>query len=70
MLALRLPEQLEYRLGNLAKETGRTKSYYAKVAIENFLEDHEDYLLAVKILAENNPRISLATVRQLLELED
>jgi RHH-type rel operon transcriptional repressor/antitoxin RelB len=70
MLALRLPENVEHRLELLSKRTGRTKSYYAKVAIEEFLEDREDYLLAVQRLAEKNPRISLTKVRRLLELED
>ena len=33
MLALRLPEDIEKRLDNLAKRTGRSKSYYAREAI-------------------------------------
>ncbi len=70
MLALRLPENIEHRLELLSKRTGRTKSYYAKIAIESFLEDREDYLLAVQRLEEKNPRISLEKVRRLLELED
>ena len=35
MLAVRLPEQLDQRLSDLAKQTHRTKSYYVKQAEPN-----------------------------------
>ncbi len=70
MLALRLPDSTEHRLESLAKQTGRTKSYYAKLAIEEFLEDQEDYLLAMQRLEEKNPRLSLEEVMHLIELEN
>lgn len=47
MMTIRLPENMEKRLSQLAKETHRTKSYYVKQAIEEFLEEREDYLLAL-----------------------
>ena len=59
MLAVRLPEKLEIRLTDLAVKTGRSKSYYVRHAVEEFLQDEEDYLLAVSRLEKNNPRISL-----------
>lgn len=46
MLALRLPKDLEDRLEAMAKKTGRTKSYYARLAIIEKLEDLEDIFLA------------------------
>jgi RHH-type rel operon transcriptional repressor/antitoxin RelB len=46
MLALRLPPEIEARLDALAKKTGRTKSYYARQAILEHLEDLEDYFVA------------------------
>jgi len=46
MLALRLPPDIEERLSVLAKKTGRTKSFYAREAIMEYLEDMEDYYLA------------------------
>lgn len=46
MLALRLPAGIEERLEALAKRTGRTKSYYAREAILEKIEDMEDYYLA------------------------
>ncbi len=45
MLALRLPPEVEERLTELARKTGRTKSYYAKKAIIEYLEELEDYYL-------------------------
>ena len=39
MLTIRLPESTEERLSRLAKETGRTKSFYVKEALKNYLED-------------------------------
>ncbi len=47
MLGVRLPEDLEKRLDQLSKETHRSKSYYVKRALEEFLQDQEDYLLAL-----------------------
>jgi len=38
MLGVRLPYDLEEKLTRLAKKTGHTKSYYAKKALERFLE--------------------------------
>ena len=42
MLAIRLPVNIEKRLERLAKRTGRTKSFYAREAILQHLEDLED----------------------------
>ena len=47
MMTIRLPENMDKRLSELAKETHRSKSYYVKQAIEEFLEEREDYLLAL-----------------------
>ena len=50
MLAIRMPDGIEERLQNLAQKTGRTKTYYARVAILEFLEDMEDAYLALERL--------------------
>lgn len=52
MLALRLPAEIETRLDNLAKSTGRTKSYYAREAILEHLDDLEDLYLAERRLED------------------
>ena len=59
MLGIRLEPELEKRLDLLARETGRTKSYYAKLAIRQYLEDREDYLLGIAALERKEPRKSL-----------
>ena len=46
MLALRLKPELEEGLTKLALKTGRTKTFYATNAIEQQLDDIEDYYLA------------------------
>ncbi len=64
MLGIRLEPELEKRLDRLAKETGRTKTYYAKLAIRRYLEDREDYLLGMAALEKKQPRLSLENVER------
>ena len=52
MLAIRLPEDIENRLTNLAKLAGRTKTFYARQAIEQHLDDLEDVYLAEQRLTD------------------
>jgi RHH-type rel operon transcriptional repressor/antitoxin RelB len=52
MLALRLPPEIEIRLDELAKRTGRSKSFYAREAILAHLDDMEDVFLAEKRLED------------------
>mgnify|MGYP003397201484 FL=1 len=52
MLAIRLPVEIELRLEALAQATGRTKTYYAREAIMQHLDDLEDLYLAEKELIE------------------
>jgi RHH-type rel operon transcriptional repressor/antitoxin RelB len=59
MLALRLPPTIEKRLDNLAKKTGRTKSFYAREAILRHIEDLEDYHLARRRLGRRGKRVTL-----------
>lgn len=60
MLALRLPPEIEARLDALAKKTGRTKSFYAREAILEHIEDLEDaYIAEERIRSDTGERISL-----------
>ncbi len=52
MLAIRLPADIEKRLYDLAKATGRTKTFYAREAILKYLDDLEDIYLAEKRLED------------------
>ena len=50
MLAIRLPADIEKRLDDLAKKTGRTKTFYARQAILEHLEDLEDMYFAQAVI--------------------
>lgn len=52
MLAIRLPADVEHRLEALAQATGRTKTFYAREAILEHLDDLEDSYLAEQRLIE------------------
>lgn len=67
MLAIRLSDETEKRITDLAQRTGRSKSYYVRKAIESFLEDQEDYLSAISRLEERNDRVTLEEVKRLVE---
>ncbi len=74
MLAIRLPETIEKRLDQLAKRTGRTKTYYAREAILQHLDELEDIYLAEKELqavrSGRSRTVPLAKVMQRYGLED
>ena len=59
MLALRLPPYVEKRLAALAKKTARTRSSHAHEAITLYLEDWEDYHLALARLCRGRRRVGL-----------
>lgn len=52
MLAIRLPAEIITRLNFLAKATGRTKTFYAREAILEHLDELEDLYLAEQELIE------------------
>ena len=52
MLAIRLPPEIEQRLEALAQATGRTKTFYAREAILQHMDDLEDIYLAEKRLQD------------------
>ena len=51
-MSVKLDRNIEDRLHFLAKETGRTISFYIREAIESNLEDLEDIYLAEKALED------------------
>lgn len=69
MLAIRLPEDIENRLTELANKTGRTKTFYAKEAILEHLDEIEDKYLAINRLENPGKRWSLDELEQELDLE-
>ncbi len=68
MLAIRLDAETEKRLELLAKKTGRTKTFYAREAILEHLEDLEDAYLATKRVQRPAPTFSAEDVKNELGL--
>ncbi len=50
MIGIRIPKSVGERLDNLAKRTGRTKTWYIREAIMSHLDDLEDIYLAEQVL--------------------
>jgi RHH-type transcriptional regulator, rel operon repressor / antitoxin RelB len=66
MFSIRLKAGLEEKLDALAKETGRTKSYHAREAIRQCLEDREDYLKGIAAPERREPTITLEELERTL----
>ena len=66
MLSIRLEPELEERLNSLAKETGCSKSYHAREAIRQYLEDREDYLKGIDALERRETTITLEELERRL----
>jgi RHH-type rel operon transcriptional repressor/antitoxin RelB len=70
MLAIRLPKDIEDRLADLAAKTGRTKTYYAREAILEYLDDLEDAYLVLNRIENPGRRITMEEVEKELGLGD
>ena len=74
MLAIRLPPDVESRLDALARATGRTKTFYAREAILEHLDDLEDIYLAeqrlIDLRAGKTQPVALEDVMKRYGLED
>ncbi len=74
MLGVRLSDELDKRLTVLADETFRSKSFYVKEALAEYLDEHEDYLLAIARLEKykkgETKGYSLAEIKSELGLDD
>ncbi len=73
-ISVRLPESVEKRLSNLAKETGRTKTFYITQAICDSLDDLEDLYLAeqslIRVKSGQEKTYSIEEVEAALGLAD
>lgn len=69
MLAIRLPEDIETRLTELAALTGRTKTYYAREAILEYLDEIEDRYLAIHRLENPGKRWTLEEMEKNVDLD-
>lgn len=70
-VSFRIPDDLNDRLIDLAGKLDRDRSYLIRMAIEEFLEEKEDYLVAVQRLSDKKDKvISLEDLEKHLGLDD
>ena len=69
MLAIKLPEEIENRLAELAAKTGRTKTYYVREAILEHLDELEEKYLAIERVEKPGKRWTLDEVEKGIDLE-
>ena len=56
-ISLRLPQDIANRLDVLAKSLERPKTYIVTKALREYLEEYEDYLVALHRLNDKNDRV-------------
>ena len=66
-ISIRIPEELDLKLSEIAKETERTKSFHILKAIEAYLAELADLQVALDRLHDTtDPTVSLEKMRILL----
>jgi len=55
-VSVRLPEDVAKRLNELAKSIERPRTYIVTKALREYLEEYEDYLIAMHRLNDKNDR--------------
>lgn len=68
-ISFRLPDATNSKLEHLADELDRNKSYLIRQAVEEFLEEREEYLIAIARLAKNEKEFTLEEVEKKLGLD-
>jgi RHH-type transcriptional regulator, rel operon repressor / antitoxin RelB len=56
-VSVRLPEDIAKRLDELARSLDRPKTYIVTKALKEYLEEYEDYLVALHRLRDKDERI-------------
>lgn len=67
-ISVRIPAELAERLNELAKTLDRSKTYIITKALSQYLEEYEDYLIALHRLKDKDDR--LVTEEELAKLDD
>jgi len=57
VINFRIPEDLLKKLEIVSKETERNKSYIIRKALEYYLNEYMDYLIAINRLNDKNDKI-------------
>jgi RHH-type rel operon transcriptional repressor/antitoxin RelB len=70
-LTIRIPDSIARRLDALARSIDRPKSYIVKKAMESYLDEYADYLIALdRVRDKDDAIISSEELRKRLALED
>ncbi len=70
-VSIRLPDDMADSLKSLSETIDRSKAYIIKKALQAYLEDYSDYLIAQERLNDKNDRVvSSEDMRVLLGLPD
>ena len=56
-VSIRLPDDVAKRLDELARSLDRPKTYIVTKALREYLEEYEDYLIALHRLNDKNDRV-------------
>ena len=67
-VSARVSDALGNKLKEIAEKTGRTESYYIKLALAKVLEDYEDYSIAMAALENKDDAISWEEAKEQLGL--
>jgi len=66
-VSVRLPEDIARRLEELARSIDRPKTYIVTKALREYLEEYEDYLVALHRMNDKDDRV--VTRKELVELD-
>jgi len=69
-ITCKVAPELNSRLEHLVEVTARNKSHFIREAIETYLQDREDYLIALVRLEKKGPRVTLEKLEEELDLAD
>jgi len=69
MIAVRLPEDIEQRLADLAARTGRTKTFYVREALLEYLDEMEERYIAIDRLEHPAKRWTLEELERDLDVD-
>jgi RHH-type rel operon transcriptional repressor/antitoxin RelB len=70
-VSIRLPDDMADNLKSLSETIDRSKAYIIKKALQAYLEDYSDYLIAQERLNDKNDRVvSCDEMRVLIGLPD
>ena len=70
-VSIRLPDETAHKLENLARTIERSKTYIIRKAIESYLQEYADYLVALERLRDKDDEIiSSDAMRERLAIQD